>query len=575
MAFEELKICAKRQALLNSPNHLLVLGGPGCGKTTIALVKAATELSRGTVTTGQRVLFLSFARATIARVIQEVKRRIPQSQHQQLEIATYHGFEWRLIQSYGYLITGHRRLRLLPPPEAASRMAGILAANRTEKFRQLLQMEQLLGFDLFAELAADLLERSPRLRKLVSDCYPTIVVDEFQDTDRNEWRMIKALGEQSRLIALADPDQRIYEFRGADPARIGEFTNAVHPEVFDFAGENNRSDGTDITTFGNDLLTGINRGRVYTHVKIVKYRYYSTEPYCPIKYAIFESMKRLIEAGKSDWSLGVLVSSNDFMLRVSNYLASSSERLKAISHDILIDPEGPSLAAILIGGLLEGAPTAGEIQKRLLSDLIEHIRGSGGGEISKLNLKLVDVLHEYMKIGQIKGKTRLELIANIRDIATARVALTMTGDPMKDWQQVQGLIAGASHDSLKAVAEDGRYVRLLRRGTQLREGLSEQWRLHEKYHGARQIVSDALTQEYFTASTRAWTGVNVMTLHKSKGKEFDEVIIFEGYRIGRLLRERASSNDERQARLALRVAVTRARHRTTILTSQTNSCPLL
>jgi ATP-dependent DNA helicase UvrD/PcrA len=575
VAFEELKICAKRQALLDSPNHLLVLGGPGCGKTTIALVKAATELSRGTVTTGQKILFLSFARATIARVVQEVRRRIQHSQHQQLEIATYHGFEWGLIQSYGYLITGHRRLRLLPPPEAASRMAGIPAASRIEKLRQLLQMERFLGFDLFAELAADLLERSPRLRKLVSDCYPTIVVDEFQDTDRNEWRIIKALGEQSRLIALADPDQRIYEFRGADPARIGEFTNAVHPEVFDFAGENNRSDGTDIASFGNDLLTGANRGRSYSHVKIAKYRYYWTEPYCPIKYAVFESMKRLIAAGKSDWSLGVLVSSNDFMLRVSNYLTSSSEKLKAISHDILIDPEGPSLAAVLIGGLLEGAPTAGEIQKRLLSDLIEHIRGSGGGEISKLSLKLVDALHEYSKTDQIKGKTRLELIENIRDIAAARVALAMTGDPMKDWQQVLGLIAAASHASLRAVAEDGRYVRLLRRGTQLREGLTEQWRLRQRYHGARQIVSDALTQEHFSASTRAWIGVSLMTLHKSKGTEFDEVIIFEGYRIGRLLRESASANDERQSRIALRVAVTRSRLRTTILTPQTNSCPLL
>lgn len=573
MVFNELKICSKRQALLDSLGHLLVLGGPGCGKTTIALVKAATELSKGTLTIGQRVLFLSFARATIARVIQEVRRNIPQPQHQQLEIATYHGFEWGLIQSYGYLVTGHKRLRLLPPPEAASRMAGIPAVNRIQKLQQLLEIEQLLGFDLFAELAAELLERSSRLRRLVSDCYPIIVVDEFQDTDRSEWRVIKALGQGSRLIALADPDQRIYEFRGADPARIGEFTDTVHPEVFDFAAENNRSDGTDITTFGNDLLTGVNRGKNYTDVKVERYRYYSSEPYSPIKYALFESMKRLTET--PDWSLGVLVSSNDFMLSVSNYLASASERLKAIPHEVLIDPEGPSLAAVLIGGLLEGAPSSGEIQKRLLIDLVEHIRGSGGGKISKLKLKLVEALETYSKTGQIRGNTRLELVSNVKDIATARMALTLTGDPMKDWLQVHGLIAAATHEAWKSVAQDGRYVRLLRRGTQLREGLSEQWRLHQKYFGARQIVSDALTQEHFSASTRAWAGVNVMTLHKSKGKEFDEVIVFEGYRIGRLLREHSSANDERQARLALRVGVTRARRRTTILTPHGNSCSLL
>jgi hypothetical protein len=114
---------------------------------------------------------------------------------------------------------------------------------------------------------------------------------------------------------------------------------------------------------------------------------------------------------------------------------------------------------ILIGGLLEGAPTAEEIQKRLLTDLVEHIQGSGGGKISRLNLKLVAVLHECLGTGQIRGKTRLELIANIKNIATARLALTMTGDPINDWQQVRGLIAAASHESLSHVAEDAPQIK--------------------------------------------------------------------------------------------------------------------
>ena len=79
------------------------------------------------------------------------------------------------------------------------------------------------------------------------------------------------------------------------------------------------------------------------------------------------------------------------------------------------------------------------------------------------------------------------------------------------------------------------------------------------YDGAREIVSGALLQEHFSAATRVWSGVNVMTIHKSKGKEFDEVIIFEGAYAGRLLRQNATARDVEQARLALRVAVTRAR----------------
>ena len=45
--------------------------------------------------------------------------------------------------------------------------------------------------------------------------YPVIILDEFQDTSADEWQLIQLLGTNSELIALADPEQRIYDFRGA------------------------------------------------------------------------------------------------------------------------------------------------------------------------------------------------------------------------------------------------------------------------------------------------------------------------------------------------------------------------
>ena len=66
-----------------------------------------------------------------------------------------------------------------------------------------------------------------------------------------------------------------------------------------------------------------------------------------------------------------------------------------------------------------------------------------------------------------------------------------------------------------------------------------------------------------------------MTIHKSKGKEFNEVIIYEGSRQGRIVRANATGRDVSQARLALRVAVTRAIRRTTILTPRNDVCPFL
>ena len=153
--------------------------------------------------------------------------------------------------------------------------------------------------------------------------------------------------------------------------------------------------------------------------------------------------------------------------------------------------------------------------------------------------------------------------------------MTLSGDPEADWLSVRRLLDAASHPAILTVAEDARFIRLLRRGAQLRENLAERWRTAGSYSGARDIVASALLAEHFSAATRVWTGINVMTIHKSKGKELDEVIGFEGIHDGRLTRHSPSDRDLEQSRLNLRVAATRARAQTTFLTPDWKPCPLL
>jgi ATP-dependent DNA helicase UvrD/PcrA len=513
----DLKLCEQRKALLGTTSHLLVLGGPGCGKTTIALIKAATDIANSVLARGQKILFLSFARATVARIIQESAIRVPSEARSKIEIDTYHGFAWEFIRGHGYLLTGHRRLRLLPPPDAAGKLAGIAKGDRLAELQRLLAEDGLLGFDLFAGLAADLLEQSPRLCRVLADCYPVIILDEFQDTNLDEWRVITALGQHSRLIALADAEQRIYEFRGADPARIGQFIERFDPKIFDFGKENNRSDGTDIVDFGNDVLTGANVGKDYAHVTVSRYSYYKDEPLSPVKHAALAACRRLNRKDGDGWSLAILVQSRNMMLKVSGYLGSAG-RLPKIPHDVLIDPEGPALAAILIGRVLEGAQHAEGLKDGVLGDVINHIRGRNGGDISKADLTLADALTAHQNGAPLRGSTRVALVADIGAIAAARMGLDLTGDPEADWLAVRRLIDGAGHNKLKLVADDARFVRLLDRGTQLRENLIARWRASGSYAGAREIVSGALLQEHFSASARIWTGVNVMTIHKIKGQ---------------------------------------------------------
>jgi DNA helicase-2/ATP-dependent DNA helicase PcrA len=168
---------------------------------------------------------------------------------------------------------------------------------------------------------AKLLAQSNALLGIISDAYPVIILDEFQDTNAEEWELIRVLGKKSRLIALADPEQRIYEFRGADPARLGEFIDECNPTPFDFGSENHRSKDTDIVQFGNDLLTGRNKGKIYNNVHCVYYEIRKGNgKHLRLKTTVLNAYKRLTKTGRRDWSLAVLVPSNNLMLEVSSYL---------------------------------------------------------------------------------------------------------------------------------------------------------------------------------------------------------------------------------------------------------------
>jgi DNA helicase-2/ATP-dependent DNA helicase PcrA len=93
------------------------------------------------------------------------------------------------------------------------------------------------------------------------------------------------------------------------------------------------------------------------------------------------------------------------------------------------------------------------------------------------------------------------------------------------------------------------------------------------YKDARVLLAAAVVDDQFAATTRPQQGVTVMTIHKAKGKEFDEVIVFESpYQ---RYYQRRGPDSERSARFNLHVAITRARRAATIMTPEADPCLLL
>jgi DNA helicase-2/ATP-dependent DNA helicase PcrA len=150
--------------------------------------------------------------------------------------------------------------------------------------------------------------------------YPYIILDEFQDTSADQWRVVQVLGASSTLIALADPEQRIFDFIGADPERLNYFKAAFAPAVHDLAGDNHRSRGTEIALFGNDVLTGKFRQNDYRRIGHAPYESNQNQAYASLVGQVLQARKRLIETGRRDWSLAILVPTKKMTRLVSDVL---------------------------------------------------------------------------------------------------------------------------------------------------------------------------------------------------------------------------------------------------------------
>lgn len=565
-----LVLCEQRQRLLRTDGNILVRGGAGSGKTTIALAKACADLDGARLGPFGKALFLSFARATVARVAEQATATLPRPLMSRIEINTYHGFAWTILKSHGYLLSSKQGVSLLLPAQARARLAGLDAGARPARQRELFNRDGLVAFDLFPTLLAELFQVAPALATAYARAYPLIIVDEFQDTNTEEWQMITQLGRHSRLIALGDPKQRIYDFKGAHPRRFDEFIEAFNPTPFDFAGENNRSPGTAIAQFANDIIAGEYTAPAYAGVGVSRYRGRSLRP---LKQEILRAVARLRR--NAEWSLAVLVPANVLAVGVFDYMAEAAHGLPAYPVDILVAAEGPMLAADLIALLMEPRPN--DLQHA--AAVLDGLSAFELGRSEEASATAIRKAGRYRELAQAVRARGLDALGargigpGVRSLLTNVAALDLTGDPMTDWRAIRAQLGASDRTELQALAKEARHMRLLRRGAQIEAKLAEAWRTHGTYNNARALLSAAVVDDQFAATTRPQQGVTVMTIHKAKGKEFDEVIVFEGL-FSRYV-QRPGADGERSARFNLHVAATRARRTVTIMTPEIQPCHLL
>ena len=107
---------------------------------------------------------------------------------------------------------------------AAERQTILEALERIDSvYRSSKQARSMLDFDDLEEAAIRLLESNEELREQVRAQFDYVLMDELQDTNPLQWRLLELLRRPSAFFAVGDVNQSIYGFRHADPALFGNY----------------------------------------------------------------------------------------------------------------------------------------------------------------------------------------------------------------------------------------------------------------------------------------------------------------------------------------------------------------
>jgi DNA helicase-2/ATP-dependent DNA helicase PcrA len=247
---------------------------------------------------------------------------------------------------------------------------------------------------------------------------------------------------------------------------------------------------------------------------------------------------------------------------------------KPVRHKLLFDEAEAMLAARFAAFLLEprtnGAPLADLVTAlELLSDIK---RASGVNDAKRFREWAAKVA---------KGKMpKAGLVTTLASLLQELETSAYTGDPAKDWIRVKQALSRTDAPDLWKVVRQLDYLIAFNRGKRISGNLSELWQRHGRYDGAREALDRALIQDQLVGGIDDPRGVQVMTIHKAKGKQFDGIIVVrEGRHNGK---EQSSTfvwmgdtSPYHRSRKILRVAVTRAITHTMILNPFWPPCPIL
>jgi DNA helicase-2/ATP-dependent DNA helicase PcrA len=329
---------------------------------------------------------------------------------------------------------------------------------------------------------------------------------------------------------------------------------ALAPLEVDLGGENHRSPGTEIVKFGNDILENKPRGAPYIGVSRLSFAPLAEKRDKAIRSAVGLLCKRVNDAsGKLPKSIGYLTSWGKGVVTIARSLQGGAGT-QPVAHRVVMDEAEVLLAARVIAVCLEPVDDI-SLSVAAALDLIRDLYRARGDVTKAAQLARCA---DDARRGKTQGASKCP--KGLRRVLEDLRASPLSGNPSKDWLTLRHLFEKSGVRELELVAHEVIYLMGFNRGRRIADSLAEVWQRYGRYENSRVLIEAAINEDQIVGSEGSLTGINVMTIHKSKGKEFDGVIILHlGQNISPLSPAYEQAPHAKSRRL-LRVAVTRARH---------------
>jgi DNA helicase-2/ATP-dependent DNA helicase PcrA len=256
---------AQREAVVATEGPLLVVAGAGSGKTRVLTYRVA-HLLRACGVKPNEILAITFTNKAAGEMRERLERMLGTTARA-IWILTFHAACGRMLrreaERLGYRSTftiyddqdqvrlvkacleelgkdpkrfsprgihaqiSKAKNELVSPEEYLARVASFwdqTVAETYDLYQRRLHASNAVDFDDLLMLTVQVFERFPDARERWRQAFRYVLVDEYQDTNHAQYRLLQLLGgEHGNVCAVGDPDQSIYAFRGADLRNIMEF----------------------------------------------------------------------------------------------------------------------------------------------------------------------------------------------------------------------------------------------------------------------------------------------------------------------------------------------------------------